>query len=107
MLDLFSLDLFSNVQPETIRRLKIMAGYYPSQEAFAQYIIDYAINDLKRGSFDMRLDLQKYEERYNMTTETFYTQFIDGKLDDREAYMLWAGIHEMWLESEKRLKILE
>ena len=107
MLDLFSLDLFSNVQPETIRRLKIMAGHYPSQEAFAQYIIDYAINDLKRGSLNMQIDLQEYEEQYNMTTETFYAQFLDGKVDDREAHMLWAGIYEMWLENENRLKILE
>ena len=106
MSDLFSLDLFSKVQPETIRRLKIIAGHYPSQEAFVQYMIDYGINNLKRSNFEMRLDLQKYEERYNMTSETFYTKFINGEVDDREDFMIWSGLYEFILENEAKLKEL-
>lgn len=106
MSDLFSLDLFSTVQPETIRRLKIMAGYYPSQEAFAQSIIDYAIDDIKRGNFEIRLELQKYEEQYNMTNESFYTKFINGTVDDREDFMIWAGLYEATLKNEAFLKEL-
>lgn len=84
----------------------MMAGFYPNKETFVQDILDYKITDLKRGSFNMRLDLQEYEERYNMTTETFYAQFLEGQVDDREEYMLWAGIYEMWLSCEAQLQEL-
>ncbi len=100
------LDLQSEVQPKTIHRLEVMAGFYSNKETFVQDMLDYKITDLRRGSFNMRLDLQEYEDQHNMTTETFYAQFMDGKIDDSEEYMLWAGVYEMWLECEAQLQEL-
>ena len=42
-----------------------------------------------------------------MTSSDFYKQFNQGKMDDREDHMLWAGLCEMLEKNEKQLQGLE
>jgi hypothetical protein len=62
------------------------------------------IAELKRSILNLRLDLKAYEEKYQLTTEAFYQQFTEGNTDDREAYIIWAGVYEMLRENEARLQ---
>ncbi len=101
------LDLHLNVHPETAHRLLKVLELYPDQERFAQNIIDYQITELKRGIFNLQLDLKAFEKQYQTTTQDFYQQFSDGKTDDREDYVLWAGLYEMWHKNQKQLQGLE
>jgi spore coat polysaccharide biosynthesis protein SpsF (cytidylyltransferase family) len=53
---------------------------------------------------NIQLDLQQFEQKYQQSTETFYQQFMDGKLDDTEDFIVWAGIYEMLLDNKRQLK---
>jgi hypothetical protein len=100
------LSLQLQVQPQTEQRLKKILMYTQDQELFAQNIIAYQVAELHKGILNIRLDLKQFEKQYQMTTEDFYQQFIQGRLHDQEAYMIWAGIYEMLRENEQRLQEL-
>ena len=50
----------------------------------------------------MRIDLQEYEVKYQMTSAEFYEQFTEENLDDRAKFIIWAGLYEMLLENESQ-----
>ncbi len=100
------LDLHLNVQPHTAKRLMKILESYADPESFAQNIIGYQVAELKRGILNLQLDLQEYESQYQMTSAAFYQQFSQGDLDDREAFLTWAGLYEMLRENEARLQEL-
>lgn len=92
------------VQPQTAQRLRKVLKLYPDQESFAQNIIAYQIAELKQSILNLRLDLKEYEEKYQLATEDLYQRFAQGNTDDREDYIIWAGVYEMLLENERRLQ---
>ena len=98
------LDLHLEVKPKTAQRLRQILEFYPSQQAFAQNIIAYQIADLKRGILNLKFDLEEHEKKYQLLTEDFYRQFTRGIADDREDYIIWAGLYEMLCANEKRLR---
>ena len=100
------LDFQLKAQPKTIRRIEAIADFYPTAEIFFQDVIDHQISELERGNFYMRLDIQKYEEQYGMTSELFYAKFVNGEVDDREDFMIWSGLYEFILENEAKLEEL-
>jgi len=79
---------------------------YSDPETFAQNIIAYQIAELKRGILNLRLDLKGFE-KYQLSTDDFYRQFGQGATDDREDYVVWAGLYEMLHRDEERLQELE
>ena len=98
------LNLQLKLRPETEQRLKRILGYTHDQEMFAQNIIAYQIAELKRGNLNIRPDLKQFEEKYQMNTDAFYRQFEQGKLEDSEDYMIWAGLYEMLEKNATRLQ---
>lgn len=101
------LDLHLDVRPKTARRLRKVLELAPDPETFAQNVIAYQIAELKRGILNLRLDLEEFEEKYQTLTEDFYRQFRQGTTDDREDYIVWAGLYEMLRKNEERLQRLE
>lgn len=95
------------LQPQTEERLGRILALYHNQEIFAQNIIAYQITELKRALLNIRLDLQQFEQKYQLTTEEFYQQFKAGSLKDTEDFMLWAGIYEMFQKNTHNLKELQ
>lgn len=100
------LDIHLDIQSQTAQRLKKVVESYADQEAFAQNVIAYQIAELKRGILNLQFDLQEYEKTYQMTTEEFHAQFMEGNLDDREAFIIWSGLYEMLLDTEAKLQDL-
>ena len=76
------------------------------EETFAQNIIAYQIAELQKGVLNIRLDLEQFEDKYQQSSKEFYQQFEQGKIDDREDFILWAGLYEMLQDSEHRLQEL-
>ncbi|MBI5838555.1 MAG: hypothetical protein HZB19_00500 [Chloroflexi bacterium] len=101
------LHLNLNIQPKTAKRLKKILEFARDEETFAQNIITYQIVELKRGILNIKLDMKAYEEKYQMSSADFYEQYSQGKTDDREDYMIWAGLCEMLDKNEKQLQGLE
>ncbi|MCQ3937101.1 MAG: hypothetical protein DPW18_08655 [Chloroflexi bacterium] len=98
------LHLNLNIRPKTAKRLKKVLEFSRDEESFAQNVIAYQVAELKRGILNIKIDLKSYEEKYKMTSAGFYKQFTQGKLDDREDYILWAGLYELLDKNEKQLQ---
>ena len=98
------LHLNLNVRPKTAKRLKKVLEFSRDEETFAQNVIAYQMAELKRGILNLKLDIKAYEEKYKMASAEFYKRFIKGKTDDREDYVLWAGLWEMLEKNEKQLR---
>ena len=73
------LDLHLDVHPSTAEKLRRILELSPDQEAFAQSIIAYQVSELKRGILNLRIDLKRFEEKCQLSTEGFYQQFSQGK----------------------------
>ena len=92
---------------KTEQKFKKILAQYPNSEEFAQNIIDFQTSELKKGMVNMQIDIQEFEKKYNLPTEKFYKKYQLGQMGDDEDYMVWAGIYEMLLLNQKRLKELE
>ena len=62
------------------------------------------IAELKRGIFKLRLIIKKYEEKYQILSATFYEQYQQGKTDDSEDMLAWAGLCEMLARNEEKIQ---
>jgi len=95
------------VRPQTAKRLKKVLEYSRDEETFAQSFIAYQIGELRRAILNLRLELRTFEDKYEMSSARFYKKFGQGKMDDSEDFILWAGMCEMLEKNEARLRELE
>jgi hypothetical protein len=96
-----------NVRPQTAKRLKKALEYSRDEEAFAQGFIAYQIAELRRALLNLRLEAKAFEEKYKMSSAAFHKKFEQGKMDDSEDFILWAGTYELLVKNETRLQGLE
>ena len=101
------LNLKLDLKPETEKRLKQVLSQAQNQENFAQNVIAYQILELKKAILNIRLDLELFEKQYKLASQNFYLQFQQGKREDSEDFMIWAGLYEMFCDNEKRLQELQ
>jgi hypothetical protein len=100
------LDFQLAMQPQTERRLKKILSQVRDTEAFALNIIAYQVSELQKGILNLRLDLDDFERKYNMTSAEFYKGFLDGILEDEVDFMIWAGLYEMLCQNQLQLSEL-
>jgi hypothetical protein len=81
-----------NRQPATEARLRKIYALYDNDEHFAQHIIDAQTQVLRKALSGLRLDLQAFEQRYQMESSVFYRRFLGGKMGDAEDFIIWAGV---------------
>jgi len=55
----------------------------------------------------LHLDIREFEKKYNRRTPDFYEQYSRGETDDREDYIIWAGLYEMLSKNERQLAVLQ
>ncbi len=96
-----------NVRPKTAKRLKKVLEFSPDEETFAQNVIAYQIAEFRRAILNLRLDMKNYEEKYKMSSASFYNKFNQGRMEDSEDFLLWAGMCEMLEKNKTRLQGLE
>jgi chromosome segregation and condensation protein ScpB len=101
------LNLNFKLQPQTEKKIKRILDQHPDKEIFFQDVIKNQINELKHGINNIEIDLRKFEQKYQQATKDFYRQFTNGELEDKEDFIVWAGIYEMQLENKKKLVELE
>ncbi|NKQ35307.1 MAG: hypothetical protein HF973_06760 [Chloroflexi bacterium] len=55
-------------------------------------------------------DLNSYERKYGVLSETFYESYLNGEEPAEEAWVLdwndWAGAYEIWLERRQQYQEL-
>ncbi|NIM18588.1 MAG: hypothetical protein GTO45_41955 [Candidatus Aminicenantes bacterium] len=101
------MNLDIELQPQTEQKIRRILDQHSDKETFFQHIIENQINELKNGIINIEIDLKKFEQKYRQSTKDFYQGFTNGKLDDSEDFVTWAGIYEMQLENKRRLAELE
>lgn len=51
-------------------------------------------------------DLQTYERKYGVLSETFYESYMEGEEPDDDAWVMdwsaWAGTYEIWLRRREQ-----
>ena len=47
---------------------------------------------------EILLDLQRFEQKYGMSTLEFYARFRAGEIGDAQEFMLWATLYEAYVE---------
>lgn len=84
---------------------KLLKKHNNDENSLIQSILDYHIDQLKKGIKNIQLDLADFEQKYGMSTEEFYKDFNQGKLaDENNDYMEWSGEYEILLDYKKELK---
>lgn len=101
------MDLQLEVTPQTETRLRRLLAQMENGERFAQNIIRFRVEELKRGLLNLKQDLQRLETQYAMPSEAFYARFSAGQLDDSADNILWAGLYEMYCTSQQQLQELQ
>ena len=59
------------------------------------------LDDILQDIHALEQDLQTYERKYGVLSETFYQSYLRGEEPDDDAWVMdwsaWAGTYEIWL----------
>jgi hypothetical protein len=95
------------LQSNTANRIENFIQLFGNKELMFDNFFDFHIKKLKREIALMQIDLDKYEQKYNLKTPEFYEKFELGLVEDDKDFMLWTGIYEMQLSCKQKLQKLE
>lgn len=89
------------------------------KELVLRYNGDFSLYTVVKNSLDREMEivtralektknrLKEYEDRYGVASQDFYSRMEQGKLDDRDDYVDWAGEYEIFLSLTQELKALQ
>jgi len=56
----------------------------------------------------LRDDLEDYERKYGVLSETFYESYVNGEEPDEDSWVLdwsdWAGAYKIWLRRQEQYR---
>ena len=95
---------------DTAKKLELLKDVYNDETA-----LDLVLGKLLEGTLsDCRLRLQHYasalqdfEHRHEMDSEAFYRRFEEGELGDSMDFFEWAGLFELHLDLQSKIRRLE
>jgi len=70
-------------------------------------LIFYQLAKYRESIESIKPELEKFENRYRMTSDQFYRDFEAGKLGDDSDYFEWSGLYENILLYNERINKLE
>jgi hypothetical protein len=70
-------------------------------------IIDLEKENTLKKMQDLMTKLQIYEEKYQLSSEQFYQQFMAGELGDTIDFVEWSIFYDMYQEAQSRLEALQ
>ncbi|MCD4790537.1 MAG: hypothetical protein K8R37_11095 [Bacteroidales bacterium] len=84
---------------------KLLSLYNGNYEELINGMIEYKINELKRGIRNIENDFIYYEKKYNISTRSFYEKFSQGEYTKHNNdFFKWSGEYEVWQEFNHELK---
>ncbi|MDX2249159.1 MAG: hypothetical protein SF052_20395 [Bacteroidia bacterium] len=87
-------------------KLNKLVSFFGDKETLFASFIEYHKKKAEREISRMQQDLDKFEEKYKMSSPIFFEQFESGKLNDSHDFILWSGIYEMQLARKQKLQEL-
>ncbi len=86
---------------------KLLNLYQGNHEDLILAMLEFKVNDLKKGIQNIKTDLAYFENKYRKDSLTFYGEFSKGKLtDENDDFLIWSGEYETYQEFEKELQEL-
>ncbi len=87
---------------------RLLNLYQGNHEELISAMLEFKINELKKGIRNIHADIRVFEKKYQMKTSEFYSDFKAGKIsDEHDDFLIWAGEYETLLEFNHELKILQ
>ena len=91
----------------TEQRLKQVMLLHIDKDNFFNKMINYQISELKLGLYNIEKDLKQFEKKHAMDTKLFYEKFKTGEIGDKDDYIIWSGIYEIFLRDKQKIKKLQ
>lgn len=88
-------------------KLKQLTTLFGSEDILFRNFVDFYRNKIRQSISAIQVDLEEFEQKHGRTSKVFYAAYENGKSDDSEDSMIWAGLYERKLEQERRLKLLK
>ena len=70
-------------------------------------LLEATLSQQQRLLRQYALDLQEFEQRFDMKSPVFYRQFEAGELGDDMDFFEWAGLYELYQEVQSKVERLE
>lgn len=94
----------------TLEKLELLKDTYSDAEEFDLIIgklLDVALSRHRLMLEKYEQDLRVFEQRYQMTSESFYFQFEAGEVGDDVDFFEWSGLYELYQTILKKIRQLE
>jgi hypothetical protein len=66
------------------------------------------LDEILQDIHAMEQDLQSFERKYGVLSETFYESYMNGEEPEDEAWVMdwsaWAGVYEIWLRRREQYR---
>ena len=67
----------------------------------------YELRESQKQLTQLEHDLSQFEQRYNLSSDTFYARFQAGEMGDAMDFVEWASLHQMAERLKQRIGLLE
>ncbi len=100
-------------QEKIINQLQVLEniskqGYYSDNLVLSlRNIFLEEIKTIQQQLKEIEIDLQNFEQQYQLSSEQFYQQFKAGKLGDNMDFVEWSASYQMWCSLQERLNIFK
>lgn len=84
-------------------KLDNLIRFFGDKDMMFNKFIEFHRKNIQREIARIQVDLDTYEQKYDMSSKSFYESFDRGELEDSTDYIIWSGIYEMQQDSQKRL----
>jgi len=96
-------------QQTEVRFGKLLKLHGSNYTKLINSMLDYRINELKKGIRNIELHFSAYERKYKMKSSDFYSDYengIFGEDSHNNDFMIWSGEYESYVEFQNELKQL-
>jgi len=90
-------------------KIDILLSFGASEELDTSLdkLITFQIAKYNNNINQIRYELERFETKYQMASEEFFSKFEAGTLGDDADYFEWVGLYENVLLYKQRIKSLE
>ena len=67
----------------------------------------YELRESQKQLARLEGDLSRFEQRYELSSDAFYTRFQAGEMGDAMDFVEWASLHQMAERLKQRIALLE
>ncbi len=90
-------------------KIDILLSFGASEELDSSLnkLLTFQIAKYNNNINQIRYELERFETKYQMASEEFYSKFEAGTIGDDADYFEWVGLYENVLLYKQRIKSLE